>query len=78
MLGQKGVTDAVIAELDAALTRHELLKVKIAGEDRQATVDALCAGSSALWVQTVGNTVTLFRRNPDKPRIPLPGSGAPS
>ncbi|MEM7378905.1 MAG: ribosome assembly RNA-binding protein YhbY [Pseudomonadota bacterium] len=76
-LGQKGVTDAVIAELASALTRHELLKVKIDGSDREATVAALCEGASAEWVQTVGNTVTLYRRNPDKPRVPVPGFNSP-
>ncbi len=76
-LGQKGVTDSVIAELDIALERHELLKVKIGSEDRETTIVALCEGARAEWVQTIGNTVTLFRRNNDKPRVTLPGSGGP-
>lgn len=74
-LGQRGLTDAVVAELDIALTRHELLKVKIGAERRDATVAELCERTSAEWVQTMGNTVTLFRRNPDRPRVPLTGSG---
>lgn len=77
-LGQKGVTDSVIAELDLALARHELLKVKISAEDRESTIVALCEGARAEWVQTVGNTVTLYRRNEDKPRVPLPGTGRAS
>ncbi len=75
-LGQKGVTDAVIAELDLALERHELLKVKIGATEREETITALCEGARAEWVQTIGNTVTLYRRRNDSPRVTLPGSNA--
>ena len=74
-VGQRGVTDAVTAELDAALTAHELVKVKLAGsgrEARAAQVEALCEASGAEPVQQIGATATLFRRNPERPRIELP------
>ena len=35
-IGGKGVTPAFLAELDEVLERHELIKVKIAAEDREA------------------------------------------
>ena len=35
-VGGKGVTDALIAEIDLALEHHELIKVKVAAEDRDA------------------------------------------
>ena len=35
-IGNKGVTPAFLAELDAVLEQHELVKVKVAGEDREA------------------------------------------
>jgi len=74
-VGQRGVTDALTAELDAALRAHELVKVKLAGADREeraALVEALCRACEAESVQQLGGTVTLFRRNPDRPRIELP------
>lgn len=75
-VGQRGVTGAVTAELDAALAAHELVKVKLAGSDRDsraAQVDALCRACAAEPVQQLGATATLFRRNPERPRIELPG-----
>lgn len=74
-VGQRGVTAAVTAELDAALDAHELVKVKLAGagrDTRRAWVEALCAASGAESVQQIGATATLFRRNPERPRIELP------
>lgn len=74
-VGQKGLSDALLAELDAALTHHELVKVKVFAEERDAR-DALgedlAARSGAEVVQKVGHVVCLFRRNPEKPRVALP------
>lgn len=76
LVGGKGVTDALIAELDQVLERHELVKVKVAAEDREtrdAWIELLAARSEAAAVQRVGHTVTLFRVSRDKPtQIPLP------
>src|SRR5690349_18344544 len=74
-VGQKGLSDALLAELDGALTHHELVKVKIAAEDRDGR-DALgvdlAARTGAEMVQKVGHVVCLFRRNAEKPRVALP------
>jgi len=74
-IGQNGLTDAVIEELDATLSAHELVKIRIAGADRasrDAWLETLCARTGAQTVQRIGHTASLFRRNPDKPRITLP------
>ena len=74
-IGQHGITDNVMNELNIALDHHELVKIKIAGEDRdarQAMIEQLCNDSGAEKVQAIGKTLTLFRRNPEKPRIDLP------
>ena len=74
-MGQRGITDALTAELDAALRAHELVKVKLGGADRDERaelVEMLCSACEAEAVQQLGGTVTLFRRNPDRPRISLP------
>lgn len=70
-VGQQGVTPAVLAELDAALEAHELVKVKISASDRrerQARVEQLASGCGAEIVQTIGHTVTLFRTSARRPR----------
>ena len=75
MIGAQGYTPAVRTELDLALTRHELLKVRVNSGDRDRrdeTVMQLCSDCGAQLVQRIGNIALLYRRNPDKPRITLP------
>lgn len=73
MVGQAGVTDGLLAELDLALDHHELLKVRVAAGDRTARdemVDRLSAASGATLVGRIGNVAVLFRANP-KRRSPI-------
>ena len=80
-LGQRGLTDAVAAELDAALERHELVKVRLAAEDapaRAAQLEALAGGAGAAVVQRIGHTATLWRPNRRRPVIALPNRRGPS
>ncbi|MGN6228887.1 MAG: ribosome assembly RNA-binding protein YhbY [Dyella sp.] len=75
LLGAKGATDAVVKELDLALTHHELVKVKLSGsdkEERQAQIQFLTDGTGAESVQEIGHIVVLFRRNTDDPKLALP------
>jgi len=76
-IGQNGLTDNVLAELDQALNHHELVKVGIRvgeREARDAIVTAMVERSGAEAVQKIGNTVVLFRRDEKDPVIPLPNS----
>ena len=74
-VGGKGITDALIAEIDGALEHHELIKVKVAGEDRDAR-DAMIAQiaerTDAALVQRIGHTAVLYRQSKDKRHIVLP------
>lgn len=73
-LGQHGMTEAVVRELDGALSHHELVKVKLSEsgkEARLAQVEKLCKATDATPVQQIGHTATLFRRNERKPVIEL-------
>jgi RNA-binding protein len=75
LVGAKGVSPALVAELDGALERHELLKVKFAAEDREtrdAWIADLVAQSRSELVARIGNIVVLFRRSQDKALIILP------
>jgi len=71
-IGQHGISENVLSELESALEFHELVKIKITGEDRearQAIIEQLCADSGAEKIQAIGKTLTLFRRNSRKPKI---------
>jgi RNA-binding protein len=78
-VGGKGVTDAVVAEVAAALEHHELIKVKIAATDheaRDAIIDALVERCEAALVQRIGHVAILYRPSEEQRRIVLPrGAG---
>lgn len=74
MLGNNGLTEAVVAEIDFALNHHELIKVKIPTDDRETKaliVDAICREANAIKVQVIGKTLIIFRQSQEKKiRIP--------
>ncbi|WP_447295154.1 YhbY family RNA-binding protein [Acinetobacter baumannii] len=66
MIGGQGLTDAVIEETLRALNDHELIKVKIAGEDREAraaVIDAIVEATGAEAVQKIGKIVSVHDKN---------------
>ena len=63
----KGLTEGVIAELDRALTDHELIKVKLAVGSREVRAELareISAQSKAEIVQSIGSVILLLRRSP--------------
>jgi len=80
MIGNAGLTDSVLNEFFSALERHELVKVRVrvgARDTRDAIIDELCRKGAANLVTRVGNVALLFRRNDEKPGIPLPPGPKP-
>lgn len=74
MLGQYGLTEGVLAEIDAALNHHELIKVKVAAGDRDTKkliVEAIVRETEGTQVQLMGHVLTLFRPSEEK-KIQLP------
>ncbi len=64
-LGQLGLTDAVMAEVEIALNAHELIKIKIPSEDREARKTAaadIATQSKAELIQLVGHVATFYRK----------------
>ena len=69
-LGNHGLTDAVVAEMDRALTDHELIKVRVfadAHADRNAVLHEICENLSAAPVQHIGKILVIYRPKPDAP-----------
>lgn len=65
--GSAGVTDKLVAEVDRALTAHELIKVKVGTDDRADRVaigDEICARTGATAVHRVGKVLILWRPRP--------------
>lgn len=77
MIGEAGLSDGVLAELEQTLEHHELIKIKVRAGDRgerDRLIQNLCTTGGAELVQRIGNTALVFRRNPERNNIPLPGS----
>ena len=67
-IGAGGLKDSVIAEIDRALTAHELIKVRADADDRAGRValfDTICERTDAAAVQQVGKVLVLWRPRPD-------------
>ncbi|SOB77881.1 RNA-binding protein [Marinobacter sp. LV10R510-11A] len=65
IVGDKGLTENLQEELERALNDHELIKIKVASQDREArqeAVLALCESSGAEVVQTIGKIAVIMRR----------------
>ncbi|MBH3268189.1 MULTISPECIES: ribosome assembly RNA-binding protein YhbY [Serratia] len=74
MLGNNGLTEGVLAEIEQALEHHELIKVKIAAEDRETKTliaDAIVRETDACNVQVIGSTLILYRPSKER-KISLP------
>ena len=79
MLGAAGLTEAVFKETDRALAGHELIKVRVPGDDREER-EAICAQLAdrlgAARVQVIGKVLVLFRPRPEDEapaKPPAPG-----
>ncbi|EAS42920.1 ribosome assembly RNA-binding protein YhbY [Photobacterium profundum] len=74
LMGSNGLTEAVIAEIEIALNHHELIKIKVATEDRETKiliVDAIIRETKAEKVQVIGKTLVLYRPTEER-KIELP------
>jgi RNA-binding protein len=74
LLGNNGLTEAVVAEIDYALNHHELIKVKIPTDDRETKgliVEAICRETKSTKIQVIGKTLIIYRQSEEhKIRIP--------
>ena len=74
-VGHDGVTDAVVAQADAQLTAHELIKVRVsenAPGSRHDIAAVLADRTQAELAQVLGRTALLYRARADEPTIVLP------
>ncbi|HET9863414.1 MAG TPA: YhbY family RNA-binding protein [Steroidobacteraceae bacterium] len=75
LIGQHGVTDAVVAEAARALHDHELIKVRFRSADREgrdAGLAKLATATGSMLVQRIGHTALYYKRRTDRPGIVIP------
>ena len=69
MVGEAGLSEAVLDEFRGTLAHHELIKVRVKAGDRGARdeiIGRLCTEGPASLVQRIGNMALLYRENPKK------------
>ncbi len=79
-VGKEGTSAALVAAVSEALDEHELIKLKVLESsplDRHEVAETLAEQCAAEVAQLLGNTILLFKRNEEEPRIALPGMPLP-
>lgn len=69
LMGEKGLTENVMLEIDLALASHELIKVKagrLPKEEKQQIAAQIVKATKSELVQIIGNILVLYRKNPNK------------
>jgi RNA-binding protein len=74
MIGQHGLTEEVLREIDQALAHHELIKIRVLDDDRahrESILHSVCDRISAAPVQHIGKLLVIYRPA-EEPRLRLP------
>ena len=74
MISNNGLTPAVIKEIQLNINAHELIKVKVLGDDREvreALILEIIGETGAQFVQHIGKQIVLFKSS-EKQKITLP------
>ncbi len=73
LIGQQGLKDTILIELNNALEYHQLVKIKINAGDRElrnAILEQILEhANEAVLIQQIGNTAVLYQRNPERPYL---------
>jgi len=73
-IGHEGLTDALVAQANAQLDAHELIKVKVTESSplpRHAAADQLASATHSELAQVLGRTFLLYKPHPTNPQIKL-------
>ena len=71
LIGEAGLTPAVLKEIDAGLNSHGLIKVRVFGDDREARIgmyETICGNLRAAPVQHIGKLLVIYRPKKDTPK----------
>ena len=80
IIGDKGLTDQVVAEIDRSLNAHELIKVRAATDDRDARtvwMESICEKLEAHPVQQIGKILVIYRESPEERKATLTPGPSP-
>jgi putative YhbY family RNA-binding protein len=76
MIGDSGLTPEVVREIDTNLKSHELIKIRVRGDERgarKALISAICEETGAQAVQQIGKILVVYRPKPPEEAQPPKG-----
>jgi RNA-binding protein len=74
MIGNNGLTESVLQEIENSLNAHELIKIKVLGDNRELRVSMLkeiCEKTGAVNVHHIGKQLVIYRQA-ETPKIVIP------
>jgi RNA-binding protein len=73
MIGNAGLTESVLKEIELTLKLHELIKIRVMAErpEREAMLEEICTQLNAAPVQHIGKILVVYRPNPDAHKIEI-------
>jgi RNA-binding protein len=78
-IGHGGLTEAVLTAIDGALHTHELIKVRVTGNEELAAAELTLEierHTRSQVAQVIGKTLVVYRARKKDPVIVLPKAGA--
>lgn len=73
LIGAEGLTDAVLAEIKVHLAAHQLIKIRVFGDEREERVaiyDEICDRLSAAPIQHIGKLLVIWKPEATQPAAP--------
>ncbi len=68
IIGKGGLTEAVISEINRALNKHELIKIKVMEDDRtkrSILLEQICQSLSCISISKIGKILVIYRHKPE-------------
>jgi len=75
MISNKGLSESVLKEINVSLDAHELIKIKVMGDDRVLRAQLLtdiCEQTNSIAVHHIGKQLVIYRQSSTKPKIVVP------
>jgi len=74
IIGNAGLTEAVLKEIALTLKTYELIKIRIMSDDRAlrtSMLESICTQLDAAEVQHIGKILVIYKPNPEKHKIEI-------
>ncbi|NLK95247.1 MAG: ribosome assembly RNA-binding protein YhbY [Clostridiales bacterium] len=74
-IGKRGIEDTFIIQVEEALEKREIIKIKVlenSGLNTREASDIICERVNCEGIQAIGNKIVLYKKSKKNPKIELP------